>query len=374
MRILQITTALVPGGVQSLLQNYGSFLQKEHIVFDYVLQEHGEIEIEERLQNEGSRLFFVDSFNKKPIKSTIQLYRIIKLYPEYEIVHCHQNFVNIIPLLASKLAGVKTRISHSHSYRPEGSVLTKTMRRIARPILKFLATDYWACSVEAYKWLYGDTFDLNTSSSFILKNAINTSEYQYNAQNREIIRKKYGWEKQCVFTCVASLSANKNQSFLLDVFSRVAQDLPSSIFCIVGDGNIKDELLQKSKKLNLENRVCFLGKRTDIKDLLDASDCFLLASRSEGLCISIIEALSNGLTCIVSNVLPKAVYICERVIPVGIDDKKDIETWRKTIMSCVNSKQLQHDDRLRSIVGIHGFDLIENGIILAQKYRELKKL
>ncbi len=71
---------------------------------------------------------------------------------------------------------------------------------------------------------------------------------------------------------------------------------------IVGGGDEYENLSNHIKALSLEKKVFLLGERTDVATILDDADIFTLTSASEGLSCSIIEALSAGLPCVVSNV------------------------------------------------------------------------
>jgi len=70
----------------------------------------------------------------------------------------------------------------------------------------------------------------------------------------------------------------------------------------VGDGEDLMKLNNTIIELSLTDKVIALGERDDVEELLAASDVFILSSESEGLSCSIIEAMSSGLACVVSNV------------------------------------------------------------------------
>ena len=66
-------------------------------------------------------------------------------------------------------------------------------------------------------------------------------------------------------------------------------------FLICGDGNKKEDLLELSQKLEISEQIHFLGYRNDIKELLQAADCFLFSTLQEGLPRSLMEAMASGL-------------------------------------------------------------------------------
>src|SRR3989338_6720958 len=71
---------------------------------------------------------------------------------------------------------------------------------------------------------------------------------------------------------------------------------------IIGDGPIKNNLKEYAQKLGVTDKVRFTGWRNDVADMLNALDIFVLPSVSEGLPISLLEAMSIGLPCIASRV------------------------------------------------------------------------
>ena len=70
---------------------------------------------------------------------------------------------------------------------------------------------------------------------------------------------------------------------------------------ICGEGKTEKRLLRLTRKLNLTNRVFFLGYRTDVLELLTISNIYVSTSKREGLSRTVSESMAAGLPCIVSN-------------------------------------------------------------------------
>lgn len=73
-------------------------------------------------------------------------------------------------------------------------------------------------------------------------------------------------------------------------------------YIIVGDGDKRDCLQNLISELGMTDRIKLLGYRTDIKELFDASDVFILPSFREGLSVALMEAMACGKPCIVSSI------------------------------------------------------------------------
>ena len=70
---------------------------------------------------------------------------------------------------------------------------------------------------------------------------------------------------------------------------------------------LEQEAKEKARTLGLQEKVLFLGQMSDVSEWYHAMDCFVLPSLFEGLGIVLIEAQACGLTCFVSDVVPRQV-------------------------------------------------------------------
>lgn len=118
----------------------------------------------------------------------------------------------------------------------------------------------------------------------------------------EQTRASLGLEGKYLLTFAGELSERKNQSFLIEAMPDILRSVPNAHLCLAGDGAMREHLLQLIVELNLGDSVTLLGQRSDVPDLLAASDIYVSASRSEGLPFNIVEALSVGQTVIASGV------------------------------------------------------------------------
>ena len=94
---------------------------------------------------------------------------------------------------------------------------------------------------------------------------------------------------------------------------------------ISGSEKLNSELIEKAKKLNIEDKLLFLTKRDDVPQLLQAMDVFVFPSKHEGLGLVLIEAQASGLPCVVSDGVPKEVKAIDYVEFLSLN--KDIQVW-----------------------------------------------
>jgi glycosyltransferase involved in cell wall biosynthesis len=99
---------------------------------------------------------------------------------------------------------------------------------------------------------------------------------------------------------VAALAEKKGHRFLLDALA----DLPGARLDIVGDGELRAELEERTRALDLEDRVRFLGElpRDDVAALMRAASLFVLPSLAENLPVVLIEAMASGLPAVATRV------------------------------------------------------------------------
>lgn len=97
------------------------------------------------------------------------------------------------------------------------------------------------------------------------------------------------------FVSTGTLYHIKNHKLLIDSFSIVHRNNPNTTLRIIGDGELKDELIEQVNYLRLENAVIFEGNQSDVAHYLNMSDVYCCTSKVEGLPIAVLEAMACGL-------------------------------------------------------------------------------
>jgi len=136
----------------------------------------------------------------------------------------------------------------------------------------------------------------------VIENGINYTSYQ-GIQEKGTVRRKLGFDpKRKYLICVARFHPVKDHATLLRGFACIAQKSPNVDLLLAGDGPLRQELESLCQQLGVEQRVQFLGIRSDVADLLQAADCFVLTSLSEAASLTLLEAMAAGLPVVVTNV------------------------------------------------------------------------
>ncbi|MBI5788300.1 MAG: glycosyltransferase [Candidatus Schekmanbacteria bacterium] len=105
-----------------------------------------------------------------------------------------------------------------------------------------------------------------------------------------------------VIGTVANLAPRKGHKYLLEAAAKIIAVKPSVKFLLIGDGGLKQELLETARNLKLGKNVIFAGHREDVAELLAVMDIFVLPSLGEGMSNALLEAMAAGLPCVATNV------------------------------------------------------------------------
>ncbi len=136
-----------------------------------------------------------------------------------------------------------------------------------------------------------------------IHNGVSTKEFSANRTDGKAIRRKLEIRPdEFVLVCAARLSAEKGIDILLSAMSQIIQKVPACKCIIIGEGALKDKLLEQSKSLGLSHHVFFEGFQGDVRPYFCAADIFVLTSHIEGLPLSVVEAMACGLPCVATNV------------------------------------------------------------------------
>jgi glycosyltransferase involved in cell wall biosynthesis len=127
----------------------------------------------------------------------------------------------------------------------------------------------------------------------LIPNGIPIEVYRRPVSSREAWRRREKFTAEDVlFVCVARLDPQKNHALLLDAFARAFRSSSHVHLLLVGRGRLRAELEKRAVDLGVQRRVHFLGVRTDIPDILNASDAFVMSSDWEGNPLCVMEAMS----------------------------------------------------------------------------------
>lgn len=291
------------GGIESFLFNVLTRMDRDRMQIDVVAANLGESVFTEPLEELGVR-FFELSGNQRNILENYRRFSLLLEAYRWDVIHL--NIFHGLSLLYLHLAeqkGVPVRIAHSHNTALRRSLTYPVKLAIhawAKKHFTQCATTLWACSENAAKFLFAEK-TLKQKGFQLILNGIDVRRFCFDPAVRESTRKKLNLAGQYVVGNVGRLCYQKNQSFLLDVFSELWKQKPDSYLLLVGEGEDRSMLAQKARQLGIAEKVLFYGTTSHVEQLLWAMDAFILPSRFEGLPVTGVEAQATGLPCFFSD-------------------------------------------------------------------------
>lgn len=331
IRVLQVVTTMERAGLETMLMNYYRNIDRERVQFDFLRHRDGEHAYDAEIRAMGGRIYTVPPFN--PINTNGYPSALNMFFSEhrnnYRVVHAHLDCLSAIPLRFAKKYGISTRIAHAHVSRMTFDIKLP-IRMFYRALLPYTATDLFACSGDAGKWMFGKR------KFTVIPNAIDCSAFSYDAQNSERLRRENGLSNRLVIGHVGRFDPVKNHAFLIEVFRKIVNQRRDSILLLAGAGNTMAEIKAMVREYGLDDQVRFLGSVSNVPELLQMMDVFVFPSLYEGLGISLIEAQSTGLPCFASqNCVPDSANITGNVRFLPLD--AGAEAWADAILREVGS-------------------------------------
>ena len=355
IKVLQIGMTKNPGGLETYLMQQFDHIDHDKVMYDFVnITAEDEIVYREHIEENGGKVFGVISRHSNPIKHYWQWFTLLrKMAGDYQAIVLNSNGLTYVyPLVLGKLFGIKKRIIHSHNsgYEQPVGLLKKILIACNRILLKFSATDYFACSQSAGERMFGKSRDFP-----VIHNAIESRVFQHNEFSRQEMRKELDVSDAFIIGHVGRFTYQKNHSFLIDIFNEIVKRKPNSVLLLVGDSvgdtSFFDQTKEKVQRFGLEEKVQFLGLRNDVPRLMQAMDCFLFPSLFEGLCFVGIEAQAAGLPCFFSDAITKEVGITNLAHFISLETSP--EEWADLILK---ESPIERKD-MREKIAEAGYDI-----------------
>ena len=249
----------------------------------------------------------------------ISLIEVIKLIYQYrpDIIHTHAAKAGFIGRLASFFYFREVKVVHTFHGNVFQGYFSKIKTKFILFIERFLAkkTDKIIAISElqkndlVLKFLISDEKKIQIIPlGFDLKIFSEISEAKRKL-NREIFKIE---NSTVLITIIGRVVPIKNHKFFIDVFNYCRNRTNTKIKAlVVGDGDEINNVINHAKKYNLkisykkitdDYDILFTSWRSDIDNILSATDISCLTSISEGTPVSIIESMASGTVCISSDV------------------------------------------------------------------------
>ena len=231
-------------------------------------------------------------------------FRLRRLMRRFDIVHAHSPLLAGVARIAAATLGRQRPVLVSTEHNVWGNFALPT--RLLNAATSAFDAQRWSVSGEVQRSMWGRL----GAGAPVLVHGIVHDDSAGPTRTRNDVRADLGLPEDAVVTItVANLRKEKDYPNLLRAAQAALSQRDDLVMLAVGQGPLADDIAALHAELGLGDRFKLLGYRSDVADLLGASDIFLLSSEFEGLPVSIMEAMAVGLPTVATAVggVPEAV-------------------------------------------------------------------
>ncbi len=366
-RVLHIMGGLNRGGLETFVMNMYRTMDRSQVQFDFLLAQICGGDYAEEAKSLGANIYALPPRNKGVKVYRTALDQFFREHHDYMAIHMHiSSLSSIDPAYYAKKYGIPVRIFHSHSSSVQKSLKTYWVHTILhylnKPKVRTWATHYLGCSDKALDWLYKWTGV--RAKAIMINNGIDTSRYVYSAEVRSRIREEFQIsEGAFVLGHVGRFIPLKNQTFLLDILTEIRKQRPETMLLLIGTGDTIENVRSRAKEKGVDKQVIFTGVRSNVNELMQAMDCFVMPSWFEGLPVSLVEAQAAGLPIVASDTISHDSDMTGTILFRSI--KESASLWAEDICTWVT--KWGRPDNIQKIKDA-GFDSYETAIKLKDIY------
>jgi glycosyltransferase involved in cell wall biosynthesis len=291
-RVFVLVTLGEVGGAQGYVASLLPALAGE---YEVIVGAHGGAFVREAAERAGVEFVHLEHLRRpvspwRDLRGFAELYRLLRRHRP-DVLHASSSKAGVIGRLAAAAARVPVRVFTVHgwafsAHSGAASALYRWADRVAGR-----ATTATVCVSQRER---ADGLSARTcrpDRTVVIPNAVDVDAYPQAPLERDVPR----------LISVGRLAAPKDWSTLLSALTELEPETFAELV-IVGDGPDRERVEDEVSRSSLSGRVRLLGERDDVTGLLADADVFVLASRSEGLPLSVIEAMAAGVPVVASDV------------------------------------------------------------------------
>ncbi|HSR07379.1 MAG TPA: glycosyltransferase [Bryobacteraceae bacterium] len=287
-RILVLTVSLAPGGAEAVVTQLALALRSAGYEVSVVSMMKPTAFVAELEAADVNVVWLGMNPGQPNIRSIVRFFSYLRHYRPH-IIHSHMFHANILARLARLLTGINivstihSEIECSHKnnsarcrewvYRMTNAVggrVTAVSRRVRE---RYVAENI-----------------IPADRIQVIDNGVDLDRFRPCVERRVQTRDALGWHDFFVWLAVGRLEIVKNYPTLIRAFEKVHERFPASRLVIAGDGRLRPQIERLIQQRELQSAVSLLGPRTDVPDLLNASDALVMCSQWEGGPLVLLEA------------------------------------------------------------------------------------
>lgn len=330
MNILYYGLSANQGGIETYLYKIARNIDKDKYNLFYMDETGGNACFRKELESLGAKFFDIThrrvsvKKNKEDLNDLFQNHHI-------DVLHFNCNSLSYItPVLIAQKYGVKVVL---HSRNSKANFFSSVLHQLNFGKIKKLKNNIIRIAVSdlAGQWMFGQNGGYE-----VINNGVEIERFRYREDLRINKRRELGIENKNVYGNVGAFLEAKNHLFILKIFKAIVDKDPRAVLMLVGDGPLKASIEQSAKDMNLNNKIMFLGIRSDIPELMMAMDCFIFPSLYEGFPNVILEAETTGLPIVMSDLITDEVVLQDSCKKLKLDQSE--EEWGNLVFEQIKKE------------------------------------
>jgi len=311
--------------------------------FDFhILCPFGKGDLDERANSFGIE---VHHLAEDKLSGKIQLFNkgvkfINNLKPD--LINTHTRFSDLVGLVGGWRAGIQKRIMTVHA----AGMYFLDSKPIHEGLIEYYVARF-ACFYVAVSDAVADYLRRNgnipSEKIVTIYNGIDPERVcRLSGRSRADVRSPLGIEEnKFLILSVGRLIYEKGFDILIYEFAELLEKIKDVHLLIVGTGPEEQKLKRIARDLHIADKITFSGNFDNLADLFCSADCFVQPSRQEGFGITILEAMSNGLPVIASDVggIPEIIENEANGLLVSIRKCGDLSSAIERFYSDINLRE-----------------------------------
>lgn len=255
----------------------------------------------DHLYAEGAIVYQTDVHNPSLFYLIKRCVTLIK-QKQLEIIHAHGYKETVVGMVASIITK-KPLIVTQHGFA-ERHMKSKVYNFIQKSVCRFYPVQKIICVSAQIQKIYLN-FGVSEKKLVVIPNAVST-KWAVTPYKKVCFTPKDGYQDAFVVAFIGRLSYEKGPDKFIELINYLQNTTTRSvqpfIGVIIGDGAMRGQLEQQVDALNLSDKVVFIGFCKDVNTLLASVDVLALTSRTEGIPITLLEAMASGVPVVATNV------------------------------------------------------------------------
>lgn len=288
MKIVQVMPDFGLAGAETMVENLSCGLAAEGCDVLVISFFDLHTAITERIENRGIKIKYLGKKRGFDPSIISKMRKIIKAY-QPDVIHTHRYVLPYAFLASMGFKAKRVHTVHSDAQKEQ----TKVGKNINRVLFRYFNVVPVALSKEIQRTIQ-EVYGLPDNRIPVVFNGIDLS--------RCIVKESYARKDTFTVLHIGRFMDVKNHELLLRSFARFKGQHSDARLQLLGDGELKENMMQLAGQLNITDAVEFAGLQSNVYPWLHNADVFILPSKFEGMPMTLIEAMGTGLPIIASNV------------------------------------------------------------------------